>query len=250
MRQELTDKLVTKYPLLYQDRNASLHVSLMAFGFEVGDGWYDLIDTLSSKLEPLIQQYIKDNDPVICSFCCCKKEAHFAHLSKKPGKCLSVLKRKKIQIPRINIPWNVIPIVIKTPIDSWKRQFNYKIYLWGSNVMSPINKMINVCNKVLTYFFHDYVQCSCEKYEAFFPRAAQVKEKFAGLRFYMTSETEEMSKLIDKAEAASYKICDRCGGPGETLRAGMWLHASCETCMKKADKDYIKEQSPTDSEDI
>lgn len=49
-------------------------------------------------------------------------------------------------------------------------------------------------------------------------RIFDIKEKFGGLRFYIefsTSVTKEYSdsiyNLINKAEAASYNICERCG---------------------------------------
>jgi hypothetical protein len=57
----------------------------------------------------------------------------------------------------------------------------------------------------------------------------QVKEKFGTLRFYMNSETEEMSDLIDKAEAKSAETCEICGAKG-TLRSHFrWLFTRCET---------------------
>lgn len=57
--------------------------------------------------------------------------------------------------------------------------------------------------------------------------AAQVKEKFGGLRFYMNAETEEMSRVIREAEARSTVICEMCGLPGR-LRSRGWLKTLCE----------------------
>ena len=44
-----------------------------------------------------------------------------------------------------------------------------------------------------------------------YPRAAQVKEKFASLRVYLTHGTEEMHKIINEAEEKSCEICETCG---------------------------------------
>jgi hypothetical protein len=66
----------------------------------------------------------------------------------------------------------------------------------------------------------------------YWPRAAQVKEKFGTLRFYMTSETEEMSKLIKKAEADSRGLCERCGDPGKLREEYGWLVILCTKCDK------------------
>lgn len=71
-----------------------------------------------------------------------------------------------------------------------------------------------------------------EKYIVF-----QVKEKFGGLRFYMDSQTEEMSRLIEIAEDASFKICEICGEPGRPRKKGSnaygWIKTVCETHAKE-----------------
>lgn len=46
-------------------------------------------------------------------------------------------------------------------------------------------------------------------------RLAQAKEKFGGLRFYIGKASLEVRAAIDRAEARSYKTCDRCGQPGK-----------------------------------
>lgn len=58
------------------------------------------------------------------------------------------------------------------------------------------------------------------------PAAAQVKEKFGTLRFYMTTETEEMTDLIIVAENDSAVTCEECGKDGR-LREGGWLLTLC-----------------------
>ena len=46
-------------------------------------------------------------------------------------------------------------------------------------------------------------------------KVEQVKEKFGGLRFYVSESTDDVSTLIGEAEAASVYTCQRCGAPGE-----------------------------------
>jgi len=48
-----TNYLADMYPRLYRDLGADPKNSCMAFGFECGDGWFDIINRLSAKLEPL-----------------------------------------------------------------------------------------------------------------------------------------------------------------------------------------------------
>lgn len=44
MKQEFQDKLFADFPVLYKNYNQ---------GFDIGDGWFDLVYELSGKLEPL-----------------------------------------------------------------------------------------------------------------------------------------------------------------------------------------------------
>jgi len=75
----------------------------------------------------------------------------------------------------------------------------------------------------------NYRACWCEKYKSSHPRAAQVKEKFGGLRFYMTSKNDEIHALVREAEQLSYEFCEECGKPGQTDNKG-WIRTLCEKC--------------------
>ena len=57
MRKELDQALCAKYPEIFRDRNAPMTQTAMCWGFECGDGWYDLIDLLCSE----IQHHLKHN---------------------------------------------------------------------------------------------------------------------------------------------------------------------------------------------
>lgn len=62
--------------------------------------------------------------------------------------------------------------------------------------------------------------------------ASQVKEKYGMLRFYMSCETDEITKLIEKAENLSYITCEVCGKPG-THRAKSWSEVRCDKCFAR-----------------
>lgn len=57
--------------------------------------------------------------------------------------------------------------------------------------------------------------------------ASQVKEKYGTLRFYMATETDEISKLIEEYENISAHTCEICGEPGKLYDNG-WCHTYCE----------------------
>ena len=50
MRKELDEALCAKYPLIFRDRNADMRTTAMCWGFECGDGWYNIIDVLCGTL--------------------------------------------------------------------------------------------------------------------------------------------------------------------------------------------------------
>lgn len=56
MRQELEQKLIERYPEMFRQRGLTPMESPMAFGFEVGDGWYDIIAALCRGID----SYVKD----------------------------------------------------------------------------------------------------------------------------------------------------------------------------------------------
>lgn len=60
--------------------------------------------------------------------------------------------------------------------------------------------------------------------------AEQVKEKFGGLRFYMSRTTGDMDEAIARAERTAWNTCEECGEPGTTQTRG-WIRTLCETHM-------------------
>jgi len=67
-------------------------------------------------------------------------------------------------------------------------------------------------------------------------RVAQIKEKFGGLRFYVTGADEYplVYDRIYKAEVLAATTCERCGQPG---RPGQFLMTLCHSCRKKQMRD-------------
>lgn len=54
MREDLDKQLCEKYPKIFANRNKNMTETAMCWGFEHGDGWYELIDRLCHN----IQHYI------------------------------------------------------------------------------------------------------------------------------------------------------------------------------------------------
>lgn len=62
-------------------------------------------------------------------------------------------------------------------------------------------------------------------------RIDQVKEKFGGLRIYVSGDVpESLHDMIDKAEKESVWVCEECGNPRETVDIKGWLKTLCSFC--------------------
>lgn len=59
MNDELDKQLCAKYPLIFKDRNASMQETLMCFGFECGDGWFNILDVLCGNIQHHIDHISK-----------------------------------------------------------------------------------------------------------------------------------------------------------------------------------------------
>lgn len=138
MTNENDKKLCEAFPRLYADRHQDMRRTCMCWGFECGDGWFDLIWQLSEKLEALIDDY-------------CKRTQDHKN----------------------------------------------------------------------------------------FPKASQVKEKFGTLRFYMTTSTDEMDRLIDQAESESAKTCENCGNKGKTRSYRGWWLTNCQKCYEEYKARFV-----------
>jgi len=51
MRKELDEALCAKYPEIFRDRNGDMRETAMCWGFDCGDGWYNIIDGVCALVE-------------------------------------------------------------------------------------------------------------------------------------------------------------------------------------------------------
>jgi len=64
----------------------------------------------------------------------------------------------------------------------------------------------------------------------------QIKEKFAGLRFYINAGNKEVHDLVNKAEVDSYEICEKCGDKGSMYHGFGWFRTLCQKCAESDTK--------------
>jgi hypothetical protein len=51
MKEELDKSLCEKYPKIFANRYGDMKETLMCWGFECGDGWYNIIDQLCANIQ-------------------------------------------------------------------------------------------------------------------------------------------------------------------------------------------------------
>jgi hypothetical protein len=64
MREELDRQLVEKYPKIFANRYADMRTTAMCWGFEHGDGWYPIIDSLCGNIQNHIDWQTKQGKTV------------------------------------------------------------------------------------------------------------------------------------------------------------------------------------------
>jgi hypothetical protein len=70
MKKELDEQLCQKYPLIFANRHLPMNETAMCWGFDCGDGWFNIVDQLCSniqhhidwknKKEPVVEQVVAD----------------------------------------------------------------------------------------------------------------------------------------------------------------------------------------------
>jgi hypothetical protein len=51
MKQELDEQLCARYPKIFVNRHADMQTTAMCWGFECGDGWYQILDSLCGQIQ-------------------------------------------------------------------------------------------------------------------------------------------------------------------------------------------------------
>lgn len=82
------------------------------------------------------------------------------------------------------------------------------------------------------------IQGRCNAKELNCPQveAAQIKEKFGTLRFYVNTGDDVISSYIGFAEYMSGTICELCGATLDVSQTKGWIKTLCKKCKKENNK--------------
>lgn len=60
MKKELDELLCQRYPKIFRDRHADMRTTAMCWGFDIGDGWFNIIDKMCGNMQWHIDHSRKD----------------------------------------------------------------------------------------------------------------------------------------------------------------------------------------------
>jgi len=113
----------------------------------------------------------------------------------------------------------------------------------GPNKTSTMHNNLIYCGDG----WFDIVYNLCHEIAPMRPKVLQIKEKFAGLRFYCSfpkDYTEKGYDFIRKAEHDAYKTCEECGKPGEMRINNGWRMLKCDQCWEQYKMEHPEEPYP------
>lgn len=60
MRKELDEQLCAKYPEIFRDRRGDMRKTCMVWGFDCGDGWFNIIDAMCANIQGHIKNRLEN----------------------------------------------------------------------------------------------------------------------------------------------------------------------------------------------
>jgi hypothetical protein len=212
MNSEFTQRLVQRFPVLYQDYHSPMTQTCMCWGFDHGDGWFEIIWQLSLAIE---------------------EELNYSWLEERWFLAKKVFFRE----------WNTLLYKLSPVQDDKKRQEGSGTkedpYRWVVTEKARRDILASLASRVFpprrSDDFHTWpAKLQHLGFKAFvrWPNTGfavmQVKEKFGTLRFYCSS-TAAIDKYIRLAERLSSITCENCGKPGRTDNSSR-VRTLCDAC--------------------
>jgi len=177
MNSKFDEKLCKQYPKIFAQRNMPVNQTAMCWGFQCGDGWYALVDSL-----------------------CFLIQTHIDYEHETFNKLVGWQKKHKIL--------------------SFIHKVCYPLYTLCDKTRA-LPKEIKKCTQVV---------------------ASTVKEKFGGLRFYVSGGDYVTESYIRFAEFMSNSICENCGTTDGVEQTEGWIYTMCKSCLA-AQKNELAERN-------
>jgi hypothetical protein len=212
MNQELTQRLVKRFPILYQNYSSPMTQTCMCWGFDHGDGWFEIIWQLSLAIEAeLNYSWLRKRWFLF-------KKSFFRRWNNHVYKLSPAHRDKHTRVGSgtVSDPYRWV-LVERAPGD-WLARMTSKLF--GEKDEETSRKCHGSIRRLGFKTFLRWPHTGLA--------VQQVKEKFGTLRFYCGG-TEAIHRYIQLAERLSSITCEECGEQGTANGSG-WISTLCEEC--------------------
>lgn len=220
MRQELQEKLVAKYPDIFRDTDKPHTVSLMCFGISVGDGWYQLLDTMCEKLTA-----IQTKTGIVTKATQVKEKfgtLRFYYL-RDQAKHTTFIANRRVWLNNLQLRW----LQVMDRIDD----------LLGDHQPRWVHRFIYFFLHPNWLLFDVYYRYSLVHYK--------MNTKGIYKRFPMHKWSKRIRAIVDQAEVESGSVCETCGKPGRTDYSKAFIATACDECAAKRTTAQTTEEEST-----
>ena len=210
MRKELDEKLCADYPEMFRDRHGDVTTTAMCWGFDCGDGWYNIIDALCSQIYNHVENHNRN----------------------------AKWNREHNAIREAALAGNWQPFD-----DDFNKMYGreYNDY-WTEEKRNGLYEKQK--QRILESEPRKYTE------DMRYPVVTQVKEKFGTLRFYMDGYDERISAYEEFAEAMSARTCEECGCPGKLRTEGWYRTLCNEHAIEQGyEVDLVNDYVPFGAEE-
>ena len=222
MNQELTLRLVKRFPILYQDYRSPMTQTAMCWGFDHGDGWFEIIWQLSLAIEEELGYSWTRKRWFLF------KKSFFRSWNTFVYKLSPVRHDRQIREGSGTREDPYRWTVVEKAKDDWLARTASKIFpdRKRSNLRTWLYRLQTMGFKAFLHWPNTGLAVQ------------QVKEKFGTLRFYC-SGGETIYKFISLAERLSAVTCEDCGKQGTANNSG-WISTLCEECRGERKQSSVR----------
>ena len=213
MNKVLSQQLFKEYDFLFQDPDTGKIEQLMMFGFECGDGWYNILSCLFSELADDINMVLWNKKNLKQEI---EKTQEFLDKSKLSESHNPRKMALEKQLKRVLLEKDIGQVEEIRLNIAMLEEANQRLYQSEHYRLDSLYKQMAELDAEL------------EQAKRNLPRVSQVKEKFGTLSVY-GSFPENKRSAVNMAAKLSSVTCEKCGAPGRRVITNNYHQTLCSS---------------------